>query len=624
MTEQEHGDRIPLSDKIRKLYAGRIEHNRSLHQELENRSRRLSLVRMIIALGIAALLFLGLWDLSNVEIWPLGLCGLSICAFFLVARLHDNVIRAARRHRTLVEINEEAALRLERKWDRLPAPVVPSDQADHPVARDLDLFHREENRASLLRLLGLPRTPNGRSVLVEWLLEPADPDTIRERQKAVGELAPLLDWRQEMELAGRGLPAVAHDMEPFLKWAEGRPWLSGRGWLVWTARVVPLITFALLGLNIAGFLTAAPWIVLALVSLIFCRAVGGRIKSILVRVDWSSRAFGVYANLFRLVGEAPLVSGTLSSLKESMEAEGVSAHRQMERLDKFNGYAEARYYMIHFLLEAFFFWDVHVLCALEGWQRRAGRRARGWLRALGEIETLCVLAGLERDHPDWALPEILDDGDTRLEAMGIGHPLLHPDACVVNDVTIGPSGSFLLITGSNMSGKSTLLRALGMNAVLAQAGGPVCARSFRMSSLAIGTSFRIHDVLEDGVSYFMAELQRIKEIVSLARDQSEDGDRTVLYLFDEILLGTNVSERQVAVKRVIGHLLEQGAIGAIATHDLSLADAQELSEACRPFHFSESYEEIGEGSKMVFDYKLKEGVAPTTNALKLLELVGIT
>jgi hypothetical protein len=616
-------DMLSIDREILDLYSKRREQHEELHRDLERTSRRYSLVRLLIALAAICMLVVGLWNLSQVRFWALGLCGLAVVGYLLVARLHDRVIWQSKRHKELFEINAEAGHRLERKWEAVPAPAVPKKIADHHLARDLDLFHREENRASLVRLLGRPRTATGQSVLYEWLLSPADPRTIRERQAAVQELAPGLDWRQELELGGKNLLEKPHDPEPFLKWAESQPWLSERRWLVWTGLVAPVATFALIGLHIAGLLPAMSWIAMAIASFMFTAAWGGKTRRILGSVDWSSRSFGVYADLFRIVAEKSFTSEALVALRKTMEAEGLSADRQMRRLDRINAFAEARYYMIHFLLQTFLFWDFHVLNALERWQRRAGKSARRWLRALGELEALQVLAGLQHDHPNWAVPEILNSGEPRLEAAGIGHPLLHPDSCVVNDATVGPPGTFLLVTGSNMSGKSTLLRALGVNAVLAQAGGPVCARSFRMSGLLIGSSFRIHDVVEDGVSYFMAELLTLKEIVDLTRLAGDGGERTVLFLLDEILLGTNVFERQVAVRRVIKHLMAQGAIGAIATHDLSLADAEDLKTACRPFYFTESFTDTETGSQMTFDYKLRPGVSPTVNAIKLLEIIGL-
>lgn len=616
-------DTLSIDREILDLYSRRCKQHKELHQTLERISRRYSLVRLILALAVIFTLVFGLWDLSNIRIWALGLCGLAVIGYFLVARLHDQVIRQSKRHRQLFDINQEALSRLERKWDAIPASEVPPDIADHHVARDLDLFHREENRASLVRLLGRPRTATGQAVLYEWLLNPADPRTVRERQAAVLELAPRLDWRQEMELAGNRLLEKPHNPEPFLKWAESEPWLSKKRWLVWTSLAAPVVTFTLIGLHIAGLLPSTPWIIMAVASFFFTAAWSGNTRRTLGSVDWSSRSFGAYADLFRNMAETSFTSGALLALKKSMEVEGLSADRQMKRLDRINAFAEARHYMIHFLLQAFFFWDFHVLNALERWQRTAGKSARKWLRALSELEVLQVLSGLQHDHPDWAVPEILDAGEPRLEAEGIGHPLLHPDSCVVNDVTIGPPGTFLLITGSNMSGKSTLLRAAGVNAVLAQAGGPVCAKSFKSSSLSIGSSFRIQDVVEDGVSYFMAELLRLKEIVDLTRSSEDDRNRTVLFLLDEILLGTNVLERQVAVRRVIKHLMAQGAIGAIATHDLSLAEAEDLKESCHPFYFTESFTDTESGSQMTFDYKLRPGVSPTVNAIKLLEIIGL-
>ncbi len=190
-------------------------------------------------------------------------------------------------------------------------------------------------------------------------------------------------------------------------------------------------------------------------------------------------------------------------------------------------------------------------------------------------------------------------------------------------MTVGPPGSFLLVTGSNMSGKSTLLRAIGVNTVLAQAGGPVCAGSMRLAPVTLGTSFRVQDSLEEGVSFFMAELKRLKEIVDMATERSGAGGSTLLFLLDEILQGTNVFERQVAVRHVIMHLLDQGALGAVSTHDLSLADAEGLAAAAKTVHFTETYERGDDGPHMHFDYLLRTGVAPTSNALKLLEIVGL-
>ena len=268
-------------------------------------------------------------------------------------------------------------------------------------------------------------------------------------------------------------------------------------------------------------------------------------------------------------------------------------------------------------------WDFHVLWLLERWQQRHGRHVRIWFQALGEFEALNSLAGLAHDNPDWAFPEI-DESSSTLVARGLGHPLIHADFRIGNDVKVGPRGTFLLVTGSNMSGKSTLLRSLGTNVVLAQAGGPVCAAHMRMPPVLLATSMRVRDSVVDGVSFFMAELQRLKVIVQRAHSCAERENGMLLYLLDEILQGTNSRERHIAVAQVVGHLLDCGAIGAISTHDLELAGNERLADSCRAVHFRETLHYDGLGLPMTFDFKLRKGIATTTNALKLLEILGLT
>jgi DNA mismatch repair ATPase MutS len=245
------------------------------------------------------------------------------------------------------------------------------------------------------------------------------------------------------------------------------------------------------------------------------------------------------------------------------------------------------------------------------------------MAAVGEIEALAALAGLAHDNPDWCVPRVARSEPPRLTARQLGHPLLAEPARVCNDVELGPPGTFLLVTGSNMSGKSTLLRAVGVNVVLAQAGGRCCAEALSLPPLALGTSVLIEDSLADGYSFFMAELRRLKEIVELAAACHAGGERTLLFLLDEILRGTNASERRIAVRRVLLHLMKQGAIGAVSTHDLALAEDEALAVAGQAVHFRETVHTEGEGPAMTFDYRIREGVATTVNALKLLDLVGL-
>jgi DNA mismatch repair ATPase MutS len=282
--------------------------------------------------------------------------------------------------------------------------------------------------------------------------------------------------------------------------------------------------------------------------------------------------------------------------------------------------------MAHFLVQSVSAWDFHVLTLLERWQRRNGPQVRKWFAALGQWEALASLAALAHDNPSWVFAKIDNRPKPQgtLNAKSLGHPLIPDDRRVANDVTIGPSGTFLMVTGSNMSGKSTLLRAVGANIVLAQAGAPVCAVEFSMPPVLLATSMRIHDSLADGVSYYMAELRRLKQIVDTARDMQAESGRILLYLLDEILQGTNTAERQIAARCVLNHLITQGAIGAVSTHDLQMADGPPLSIAARAVHFRETIHSESDRHEMTFDYTLREGPATTSNALKLLEMVGLS
>ncbi len=600
-------------------------------RDLERRSRRLSNARLAaFLLAFAAFLapvFAGRTHLG----WTAATIAF-LAVFAALVALHARVDRQRREAEERRRINGEALSRLARDWDDLPDPRLVLD-AVPSFARDLDLF----GHASLWKLLGTVSTPTGRATLGRWLVAPDLPPEVRQRQDAVRELAPRLDFRHELQLRTRPLAEV--DCEAFLRWAEDQPWLERRRLLRWAARLLPLAVLAALGLAVAGTVPHHLWILLVLVNLSLSMTAGKSVAAVFSRISSREGEFGEYSRALEVLAAEHWEAPRLKGLGERLAAGGMSARRQMRRLHRWVVLSDVRYGMVHGFLQGFFLWDFHVLTGLERWQHEAGSAARRWLAALGEVEALAALAGLAFDHPEWCFPELADgaaEGEPRLAARGLGHPLLGAEG-VANDVEVGPAGTFLLVTGSNMSGKSTLIRALGMNVVLAQAGGPACAAALSLPPLELGTSVLIEDSLEDGVSYFMAELRRVKEIVDLARSglprsglprsgvpaASRRRGRTLLYLLDEILRGTNTMERQAAVRRVLVHLLGAGAIGAVATHDLMLAEIEELAAACRPVHFRETLSGGDGGPVMSFDYRLRPGVATTRNALKLLELVGL-
>jgi hypothetical protein len=551
----------------------------------------------------------------------------SLLAFLAILPVHDRVIAAEHRARDLRQVNDEGLRRLVRDWDGLPLSAVAPfaalsgrDRDDLPLARDLNLF----GRASLFHLLGTTHTPPGKAALAGWLLTPAPPEEIVRRQEAVAELAPALDLRQQLEVRARLMEKVPPDVEPFLRWAEGEPWLSGRPWLIWLARVLALLTLGLVAAVVLTPLPAWPALLLITVNLILSYAFQGRLEETFHRISAREGEFLLYAEALEVIAAAAPAAPALRRIAGELVPRGLPAHRWMDLLHRRVTLADSRHSaLVHTPLQLLTLWDFHVLWLLERWQRQAGPHARRWLAALGDFEALSALGGLRFDHPGWAFP-VVTEGEPSLAARELGHPLLADDKRVTNDVEVGPPGTFLLVTGSNMSGKSTLLRSIGVNVVLAQAGGPVCAAAMRLPPVVLATSILVEDSLEDGVSFFMAELLRIQRIVAAA-DHSRAEGRILLYLLDEILRGTNSYERQVAVRKVLLHLLRQGAIGAVSTHDLELAGLEELRDACLPVHFREDFHRDAHGKpSMTFDYRMRPGVATTTNALKLLELVGLS
>jgi hypothetical protein len=532
-------------------------------------------------------------------------------AFMALLPWHDRIIQRQRRQGVLRNINEEGLLRLSRDWHRLPLLALPEpDDAERPVARDLNLF----GRASLAHLLGTVHTPYGKQILADWLLHPAEPQEIARRQAAVADLAPQIELRQELQAGVRPMEKNPPDLESFLRWAEGEPWMLRRPGLTWVARILAVLTPAALLGFIFGPLPAFPFLLLFLINFVISYVFAKPVHGAFDLLESKDGEFQLYAGaLERIAGH--------SFVSEDLTVHSKPAHYWMEILHRGIELSRTRHSSyLHFPLQTLFLWDFHVLRRLEKWQQAAGSHARGWLAALARFECLSAFAGLRFDHPGWAFPEVSAE-TKRYEARGLGHPLIRDEQRVTNDVTLGPPGTFLLVTGSNMSGKSTLLRSIGINAVLAQAGGPVCATGLRMPPVALATSILVEDSLAEGVSFFMAELKRIQKIVE-ASDQTRTGGRVLLYLLDEILRGTNTYERQVAVRRVLLHLLRRDAIGAISTHDLQLAEVEDLISMAVPVHFQETLHPGGD-PPMTFDYKMRPGVATTVNALKLMELVGL-
>lgn len=597
------------------IYVARQTRFAAERDVLNKRWNRVANLRLLAFLAAVAC---AVWAVraGMVAIW--GLTLVLFIAFLVLVRHHAQLGAARRRAEERRAINEESIWRLERNWNRLPLRSTFRAAPQHPYAGDLDIF----GPASLMHLLHPGGTVRGETTLCEWLADFAAPATVRERQAAVAELAPRIELRDELQMAGRLAEGAAPDPEPFLRWAEEEPWLTRRPAIVWASRLSPILFWATLALWLTGIVTFPFWFFFFFSNIVIGVLLNGQLSPRLTRLMEQEGAFRHYAGSFAVLDGVTFQGSLLTGLVRDLSAAGVPAYGQMRRLERLCRLIIPPSALSNAILQPLFLWNAHVLVALEGWQQTAGPQARRWLAVLGEIEALAALGGLAHAEPAWTFPQV-EATARSFEATALGHPLLPDSGRVANDVQVGPPGTFLLVTGSNMSGKSTLLRAIGTNSVLAGAGGPVCAGALVMPPVALWTSMRIQDSLAQGVSYYMAELRRLKTVVDGARSEAAAGALVPLYLLDEILQGTNTTERQIAARRIIAHLVRQGAIGAVSTHDLDLANAPELATTARPLHFTEEFISGPDGPSMTFDYRIRPGIATSTNALRLMEIVGL-
>ena len=590
----------------------------------------LSRSRLASFLGAVALLW---WGIDHDEPITVAFGAASLTAFAVLVVVHARVLDDVDRAETAVRISNRGLARLARDWAALPEVPVPADldMDAHPYARDLDVF----GHASIAKWLGRPATTEGTRRLWHWLLAPTGPDDILSRQAAVEELAPKREWRETLAIEGQLTVVTPSELDGFLEWAESTDNAVPRAMLV-IAFVLPVSIWILFALFFNGDTDAAWWLIPLVAGIVLSFGFARRMYAAFDRAAFGERALRRYVSMLRLVCSGPWTAPELARLRAEM-CVGADAPAILAKLARISGWSELRSGapLFHFPIQALTLWDFHVYFSLHRWRARYGRHVRGWLDALGTVDALATLAMVRADQPGWSTPRV-DATAGALRAVALGHPLISDARRVVNDVEVGPPGTILLITGSNMSGKSTLLRAIGLNAVLAQAGAPVCASTFEMPPSDLQSSIRVQDSLELGLSYFMAALARLKQIVDAAlrqgsgpalrpgSGQAEPGaspGRVLLYLLDEVLQGTNSVERGIAVRAVVRHLVDARAIGVMTTHDLALADEEPLKSAARLAHFTEQVHTDG---TMTFDYRLRPGLATSTNALRLMQLIGIT
>ncbi len=592
---------------------------------LESRSRSLGAARLVVAAAGCVLIGgivwarFGAWSWISLAVLVAGFVGLV----FVHARVHDATQRAV----AGLRFHKRGIARLSMAWGDLPTSSERFVAADHPFSSDLDVF----GRASLMQLVDATETRFGEERLAELLsLEHPTgwPAAIAARQEAVRDLAGRFDFREALAAAGAVMGDEKPDPTPLIRWAEERqeaPALAR--WMAWT---LPALVLGAIGFGSVLSVPTSTITILCVVAIAIGIGTGGRfapmLEAVSARESSVTRWRAMMAAIERENFDAPLLRALRAKLEGGGEGAGRRASDEIGRLERIVSFADARRNEVfRFVIGPLLMWDVHCAFALLRWRARAGARLRDWLGTLGELEALASLAGFAFEHPDFAWPELTDE--PLLDARGLGHPLIPADRRVGNDVRLGPSGpggagaQALVVTGSNMSGKSTLLRALGTNAVLAAAGAPACAKAMRLGPVRVATSMRIEDSLEGGISHFFAELRRLKRVIDLARErENEPGSAPVLFLLDEILHGTNSRERIIGACAVVRELVSLGALGAVSTHDLGItALERKLEGRVQNAHFEEQVA----SDTMTFDYVLRPGIVQSSNALRLMRAVGI-
>lgn len=552
------------------------------------------------------------WTSAGAVAWAGSLA--VAAAFVSLVVVHGRVLRARDKALAGRRYHELGLARLAGELAKLPGRGEGFAAAGHPYAADLDLF----GAASVLTLVDATQTSFGEARLVSWLDGRARPvpfvASLLARQEAVRDLAGRPELRETLAVLGQVAAEAKLDPTPLFRWAEDGPRLGGpavRAFTrVWPLVVVGTLVVGRLALHLPLGVLLLPYVV----AFAFAFLTRGRAMAASEPVTEHEGSVAAYLELLRAFEAARFQAPLLAGLQAKLTLGGPSATAELARLATIGGFLEARSNEVFRLfLSPLLLVEQNCVLWLESWRARSGARVRGWFEALGDLEALASLGQLSFDNPGWAFPSL--EEHPILDAQGLGHPLVPAARRVSNDVELLAPGRALVVTGSNMSGKSTLLRAIGVNAVLGLAGGPVCANAMRLGPLKIATSMRIADSLEHGISQFYAELERLKQIVDAAR-----AGPGVVFLLDEILHGTNTRERLIGARSVVRTLLQLGALGLVSTHDLALGGLeQELSGAVRNVHFEEQID----GGSMSFDYKLRPGVVQSSNALRLMKAVGL-
>jgi hypothetical protein len=603
----------------RAVYTARLAERRQEIAARERAHRRIGNVRLATVAAGLGLVWLSLFERTISILWVL----LPVAAFAALMVVHDILLRRLEERRRAVLFYERGIARLDGRWAGQGEGGTRYLAAEHLYAPDLDLF----GEGSLFELLSTARTHIGEDTLARWLLTPAAPETVRARQEAVEELRGAIDLREDLAvLAERARTGV--DPAALAAWGESAPLLTSRR-VRWAVLVFSLFGAAAMAGGLVafgaslGFYPLDPVTALVLRDCFFAAAIIGSVilyrlrhpvEAAIGAVERAAHDLNLLSLVLVRIERETFRTPLLRELRASLDTAGHPPSQRLARLNRLVEWLDSRDNVFVRIAQPVLLYSVHLAYAIENWRARSGPAVRRWLDATGEMEALCSLAAYAFEHPADPFPEFTAEGPS-FAALDLGHPLIPEDRVVRNDVSLGGRLRVLVVSGSNMSGKSTMLRTIGINAVLAQAGAPVRARRLVLSPLQAGASIRVTDSLQGGMSRFYAEIVRLRDILNATR-----GPLPVLFLLDEFLHGTNSHDRKIGAEAMVRGLEARGAIGLITTHDLALADiAASLGDRAANVHFEDHLED----GQMRFDYRMRPGVVRKSNAIELMRSVGL-
>ncbi len=586
-------------------YQRRLESRRDALSSERQRSRKIWLWRRIF---FAIILLMIILAIEKIVAW--WLIALPVIAFIALMAIHQRIQASVSRFERAVKFYEHGVARLEDNWSGRGSTGERFANKSHPYSEDLDLF----GVGSLFELLSTARTMAGEEKLASWLLEPAPIPEIRSRQLSVEELRPRLDLREELALLGDEVNAGAHP-EELVAWSGRQPVFTARQsqWLQIVALLIGVFSvFAIVMWLGYGYRKMA--MIALMIEMIFLFLYRSQIGRVIAEVERPGRELSLLAEILGRLEQERFSSPMLVRLRSELDTDGKPPSLQIARLSRLIQILDSLKNQFFAPIAFVLLVPAQLALAIERWRQHAGAKIPQWLDTVAEIEALSSLASHAYEHPHDPFPELIEN-EALFEGQSLGHPLIAESRSVRNDARLGASPRVMIVSGSNMSGKSTLMRTIGTNVVLAQAGAPVRAKSLRLSPLAIGASIHILDSLQTGASRFYAEITRLRQIVELTK-----GALPLLFLLDEILSGTNSHDRLIGAEAVVKGLVERGAIGLVTTHDLALTRIVEtLNGRAANVHF-EDHLEMG---RMIFDYKMRPGVVQRSNALELMRSVGL-